>query len=208
MRKVKHKCWMDCCEITTNHCIITIIFARNKITQLTDTNIFMEKEKGVKEELGASIKKRSRGSYTNEEKMEAVRLLIDNNYNYYKTCQQTGVGRPALKLWAERYASTFRTDEQVRSVAVQTEINIAKIKGNFIADKYDKISRLADATIHRALELVPEEKDLNKVTGLIRAINDFVRSTTDKDDIESEQKSAQQIMIQKAIMQINQAAQI
>lgn len=168
----------------------------------------MEKEKGVKEELGASIKKRSRGSYTNEEKMEAVRLLIDNNYNYYKTCQQTGVGRPALKLWAERYASTFRTDEQVRSVAVQTEINIAKIKGNFIADKYDKISRLADATIHRALELVPEEKDLNKVTGLIRAINDFVRSTTDKDDIESEQKSAQQIMIQKAIMQINQAAQI
>lgn len=199
---------MDCCEITTNHCIITIIFARNKITQLTDTNIFMEKEKGVKEELGASIKKRSRGSYTNEEKMEAVRLLIDNNYNYYKTCQQTGVGRPALKLWAERYASTFRTDEQVRSVAVQTEINIAKIKGNFIADKYDKISRLADATIHRALELVPEEKDLNKVTGLIRAINDFVRSTTDKDDIESEQKSAQQIMIQKAIMQINQAAQI
>lgn len=199
---------MDCCEITTNHCIITIIFARNKITQLTDTNIFMEKEKGAKEELGASIKKRSRGSYTNEEKMEAVRLLIDNNYNYYKTCQQTGVGRPALKLWAERYASTFRTDEQVRSVAVQTEINIAKIKGNFIADKYDKISRLADATIHRALELVPEEKDLNKVTGLIRAINDFVRSTTDKDDIESEQKSAQQIMIQKAIMQINQAAQI
>ncbi len=200
---------MDCCEITTNHCIITIIFARNKITQLTDTNIFMEKEKGVKEELGASIKKRSRGSYTNEEKMEAVRLLIDNNYNYYKTCQQTGVGRPALKLWAERYASTFRTDEQVRSVAVQTEINIAKIKGNFIADKYDKISRLADATIHRALELVPEEKDLNKVTGLIRAINDFVRSTTDKEsDIESEQKSAQQIMIQKAIMQINQAAQI
>lgn len=200
---------MDCCEITTNHCIITIIFARNKITQLTDTNIFMEKEKGVKEELGASIKKRSRGSYTNEEKMEAVRLLIDNNYNYYKTCQQTGVGRPALKLWAERYASTFRTDEQVRSVAVQTEINIAKIKGNFIADKYDKISRLTDATIHRALELVPEEKDLNKVTGLIRAINDFVRSTTDKEsDIESEQKSAQQIMIQKAIMQINQAAQI
>lgn len=199
---------MDCCEITTNHCIITIIFARNKITQLTDTNIFMEKEKGAKEELGASIKKRSRGSYTNEEKMEAVRLLIDNNYNYYKTCQQTGVGRPALKLWAERYASTFRTDEQVRSVAVQTEINIAKIKGNFIADKYDKISRLADAAIHRALELVPEEKDLNKVTGLIRAINDFVRSTTDKDDIESEQKSAQQIMIQKAIMQINQAAQI
>lgn len=200
---------MDCCEITTNHCIITIIFARNKITQLTDTNIFMEKEKGVKEELGASIKKRSRGSYTNEEKMEAVRLLIDNNYNYYKTCQQTGVGRPALKLWAERYASTFRTDEQVRSVAVQTEINIAKIKGNFIADKYDKISRLADATIHRALELVPEEKDLNKVTGLIRAINDFVRATTDKEsDIESEQKSAQQIMIQKAIMQINQAAQI
>lgn len=200
---------MDCCEITTNHCIITIIFARNKITQLTDTNIFMEKEKGAKEELGASIKKRSRGSYTNEEKMEAVRLLIDNNYNYYKTCQQTGVGRPALKLWAERYASTFRTDEQVRSVAVQTEINIAKIKGNFIADKYDKISRLADATIHRALELVPEEKDLNKVTGLIRAINDFVRSTTDKEsDIESEQKSAQQIMIQKAIMQINQAAQI
>lgn len=200
---------MDCCEITTNHCIITIIFARNKITQLTDTNIFMEKEKGAKEELGASIKKRSRGSYTNEEKMEAVRLLIDNNYNYYKTCQQTGVGRPALKLWAERYASTFRTDEQVRSVAVQTEINIAKIKGNFIADKYDKISRLADATIHRALELVPEEKDLNKVTGLIRAINDFVRATTDKEsDIESEQKSAQQIMIQKAIMQINQAAQI
>ena len=200
---------MDCCEITTNHCIITIIFARNKITQLTDTNIFMEKEKGVKEELGASIKKRSRGSYTNEEKMEAVRLLIDNNYNYYKTCQQTGVGRPALKLWAERYASTFRTDEQVRSVAVQTEINIAKIKGNFIADKYDKISRLADATIHRALELVPEEKDLNKVTGLIRAINDFIRSTTDKEsDIESEQKSAQQIMIQKAIMMINQAAQI
>lgn len=153
-------------------------------------------------------KKRSRGSYTNEERMEAVRLLIDNNYNYYKTCQQTGVGRPALKLWADKYASTFRTDEQVRSVAASTEIRIAGIRGEFIKDKYEKIGRLADKAIQRALELVPEETDLNKVTGLIRAVNDFIRSSSEKGDIDMSQKSAQQIMIQKAIMQINQAAHL
>lgn len=44
--------------------------------------------------------------------------------------------------------------------------------------------------------------------GLIRAVNDFIRSSSEKGDIEVSQKSAQQIMIQKAIIQINQAAHL
>lgn len=160
-----------------------------------------------KDKKSVEIKRRSRGAYTNEEKMEAVRLLIDNGYNYYKTTQQTGVGRSSLKLWLDKYGSTFQTDAQVRSVAATTEMRIANIKGNFIKDKYEKIGRLADAAIAKAMELIPKETDLNKVTGIIRAINDFVRSSSDEDKDDANQ-SARQIMIQKAIMQINQAAQL
>lgn len=93
-------------------------------------------------------------------------------------------------------------------MAASTEIRIAGIRGEFIKDKYEKIGRLADKAIQRALELVPEETDLNNVIGLIRAVNDFIRSSSEKGDIEVSQKSAQQIMIQKAIMQINQAAHL
>ena len=49
-------------------------------------------------------------------------------------------------------------------MAASTEIRIAGIRGEFIKDKdkYEKIGRLADKAIQRALELVPEETDLNR----------------------------------------------
>ena len=67
-----------------------------------------------------------------------------------------------------------------------------------------------ESTMHitKAMELLAKEKDLSNVTGLIRAINDFVRSSTEPGESGEGERSAHSLMIEKAIMHINQAAHL
>ena len=153
-------------------------------------------------------KKKKRGAYSNEQKIEAVRLLADNNYNYYKTCKETGISRPTLESWNERYGTKLADDTQITAIGRKVEQNIAKLKGDFLRDKYRKMDLLADAAIAKALELLKREEDLGKVTGVIRAINDFIRSSAEPGEEGEGERSAQSLMIEKAIMHINQAAHI
>lgn len=151
---------------------------------------------------------KKRGSYTNEQKMEAVRLLADNNYNYYKTSKETGIARVTLEAWNSRFGTKLANDEQILAIGRNVEQNLAKLRGDFLRDKYRKIDMLADAAIAKAMELLANEKHLSNVTELIRAINDFVRSSTEPGESGEGERSAQSLMIEKAIMHINQAAHL
>ncbi len=152
--------------------------------------------------------KRKRGAYTNEQKLEAVRLLADNNYNYYQTSKETGIARPTLESWNARYGKKLADDQQILAIGRQVEQNVAKLKADFLRDKYKKMDLLADTAIAKALDLLKSEDDLGKVTGVIRAINDFIRSSSEPGEAGEAERSAQSLMIEKAIMHINQAAHI
>jgi len=44
--------------------------------------------------------KKKKNSYTEEEKIQAVRLLKENNFNHYLTAAQTGVSISSLHNWS------------------------------------------------------------------------------------------------------------
>lgn len=72
--------------------------------------------------------KKKKNSYTEEEKIQAVRLLKENNFNHYLTAAQTGVSISSLHNWSARYMSDIDNTNKVQIIAESVELNLARVK--------------------------------------------------------------------------------
>lgn len=112
--------------------------------------------------------------YTTKEKREALIVLRDNSFNYYRTEKQLGIRRDTLRRWAEADTSGTVADGAIKAMEQTIELNASKARMQFISKHYDKLSELAGKTISKALELLDNEPDLQYVNGLLKIITDFM----------------------------------
>lgn len=166
----------------------------------------MSEEKKRKSPARAFGKK---GNYTPEEKAEAIKVLVENNYSLNKTSAQLGISRSSLNLWLRQYHNKTADDQTISIIEQNVAVNAARLKNNFLQKHYSDMSNLANKAIKRALELVEDEPDLNKVNNTIKIISDFVTKVSASENGEANEtvRSGNLTLIEQTIMQLNMAAE-
>ena len=143
-----------------------------------------------------------RGSYTRAQKMEAVRILVENSYNYSKTSKITGASRCSLNNWRLLYAKEFTSSAAVQTIAESVEMSMSRAKTAYINKHFNSMSELAEKAIKRAIKLVEEEDDLSKVNDTIKAISGFMSKLTGNEEDEAK-KGDTYNLIQQTIVECN-----
>lgn len=146
--------------------------------------------------------RKKRGAYTPEQKIEAVRLLHDNGYNYYKTSAQTKISMSSLHMWEAQYGADINSSNKVQMIAEKVEMNLARVKTSFIEKHYYQLNNLAEQAIKRAFELVKTEDDLNKVNNTIKVISDFITKISGEEGDE-EKRNTTYNLIQQTVIACN-----
>lgn len=146
--------------------------------------------------------RKKRGAYTPEQKIEAVRLLHENNYNYYKTSAQTKISMSSLHTWEAQYGTELSSSNKVQIIAENVELNLSRVKTTFIEKHYSQLNKLAESAIKKAMDLVKEETDLNKVNNTIKVISDFITKIAGEDN-DDEKRSNTYNLIQQTVIACN-----
>ena len=141
--------------------------------------------------------------YTDEERIQVVRLLLENSFDYAKTERETGVKGTTIKSWYYRYGEWINKDPSTW-IAEKVEINLGRLKTDFLRENYKQIGQLADKAIKRALVLVEKEKDLGKVNGTLKILTDFYTKMQDTNkDMQGSDSRATVNLIRQSIIQLN-----
>lgn len=143
--------------------------------------------------------------YTDTQRLQAVKLLRENNFDYKATSSMLNVSQATLRSWASRYRDVHTT-EKVELMQERVELDLAKVKLDFISKNYRQMDNLAKTAIDRALTLIQEETDLSKVNNTIKILTDFFAKMHQPGDTSSDQPGSTVTvnLIQQSIMQLNQ----
>lgn len=153
--------------------------------------------------VGTKLGKRTK--YTVEEKIEVLRLLKENSYDYKKTSLETGVVYGTLKNWFSQYKDRINNISAVDVIAENVEVNLSKVKVRFIEKHFEKLNELAESAVSRALILMSREEDLSKVNGTIKIIGELFSKMAGVDGDRAEEKDSNTVnLIQQSIVMMNQ----
>lgn len=142
--------------------------------------------------------------YTEEQRLQVCKLIRDSGRDFIKVAHETGINVNTLRMWATRYQD--RDLDNVTSVISQRiEYDLSHLKMNFISKNYEKMDNLADAALDRAMHLIKEETDLNKVNNTIKILTDFMAKMHNPDKDDDKPGGVTTInLIQQSIQQLNQ----
>ena len=141
--------------------------------------------------------------YTDEQRLQVLRLLVENGFDYKKTEMDTRVRADTIRQWYYRYGYRLK-EEPTAWVAEKIEINIGRLKTDFIRENYKQIGELADKAIKRALTLIDKENDLTKINGTIKILVEFYSKMQDTNKDDSGNNSGNTVnLIRQSIIQLN-----
>ena len=151
----------------------------------------------------------SRHRYSTEERVQILRILKDNNYDIYKTSKSTGCKYGTIHQWMIKYKNSMENISAVEEIAENTERKLQRVKHDFITRHFDRVDKLGEEACRQAMELLKTEKDLQKVNGTIKLVNDFLSNNgKDEKDVEMMQpENAIQNMIARLNSIQNDSAQ-
>lgn len=142
-------------------------------------------------------------SYTDEDRIKVVRMLVDSGMNYAIMHKKTGINTNTIKQWYYRYKGDLEAASSTL-IAEKVEIDFARAKLEFLQNNFVKLNTLADKAINKAIVLCEKEKDLNKISNVLKVISELVLRFNDSSQ-EQQQTSGTTInLIQQSILQLNE----
>lgn len=142
-------------------------------------------------------------TYTDEDRIKIVRMLVDSGMNYAIMHKKTGINTNTIKQWYYRYKGDLEAASSTL-IAEKVEIDFARAKLEFLQNNFSQLNTLADKAIKRAIALCEKETDLNKISNLMKVISDLVLRFNDSSQ-EQQQTSGTTInLIQQSILQLNE----
>lgn len=142
-------------------------------------------------------------SYTDEDRIKVVRMLVDSGMNYAIMHKKTGINTNTIKQWYYRYKGDLEAASSTL-IAEKVEIDFARAKLEFLQNNFSQLNTLADKAINRAIALCEKETDLNKISNLMKVISDLVLRFNDSSQ-EQQQTSGTTInLIQQSIIELNE----
>lgn len=169
-----------------------------------------EKEEKKKRNRPCKVKEKEQSlklTYTDEDRIKVVRLLIDNGMNYVLTHRQTGINSATIKQWYYRYKKDIEDSSTATMIAEKVEIDFARAKLELLQNNFSKLNTLADAAIMRAIALCQVETDLNKLNGTLKIIFDLICKFNESSQEQQQTSGATINIIQESIVQLNQLKQ-
>lgn len=118
--------------------------------------------------------KPKRKKFTLEQKIDAIVLLRENNYNYKKTALETGASQECLRQWKGRYGDMTTEAGRVTAVQERTEEQLLYHKMDYITKHFADLDQLTTDTIERIKVLIPKAS-INEATNVLRAISDIYK---------------------------------
>lgn len=100
-------------------------------------------------------------TYTDDQRIAALAALASNGGNLAKTARQTGISRMTLREWQ---ASDLNDLPEV-----------ATLKAEFTGSFIEKVKSAREVFIDRMVALAPDEKDMFKLAGAFKIVNDAAR---------------------------------
>lgn len=167
----------------------------------------MAEEKKIKRRNRATKVKEMEHSvkltYTDEDRIKIVRMLVDSGMNYAIMHKKTGINTNTIKQWYYRYKGDLEAASSTL-IAEKVEIDFARAKLEFLQNNFSQLNTLADKAIKRAIALCEKETDLNKISNLMKVISDLVLRFNDSSQ-EQQQTSGTTInLIQQSIIELNE----
>lgn len=144
--------------------------------------------------------KKTRKQYSLEDKMKALIVLRDNNYNYRATSRETGVATVTLENWYCKHKKDLENISVTKAIAEKAEIDAVRLKAKFLENHFQSLSELTESTVNRIKDLIPKEKNLKNLTETLKVLLDYSAKISDRD----EEKGKTEIsFIQQTINQLN-----
>lgn len=129
----------------------------------------MPKQPKPKQQRGETCSPQRGRRYSEDEKKAALAALLANNGNLSKTSKQTGISRDKLREW--------------QSSDVSRSPEIATLKKELVESYREKLKKAREAGLDRMLQLIPEERDLHKVTGAVKVLSELNITEEVADDL-------------------------
>ena len=142
-------------------------------------------------------------SYTDEDRIKVVRMLVDSGMNYAIMHKKTGINTNTIKQWYYRYKGDLEAASSTL-IAEKVEIDFARAKLEFLQNNFTQLNTLADKAIKRAIALCEKETDLNKISNLMKVISDLVLRFNDSSQDQQQTSGTTINLIQQSIIELNE----
>lgn len=167
----------------------------------------MAEEKKIKRRNRATKVKEMEHSvkltYTDEDRIKIVRMLVDSGMNYAIMHKKTGINTNTIKQWYYRYKGDLEAASSTL-IAEKVEIDFARAKLEFLQNNFSQLNTLADKAIKRAIALCEKETDLNKISNLMKVISDLVLRFNDSSQDQQQTSGTTINLIQQSIVELNE----
>ena len=127
--------------------------------------------------MGVKVEKKPK-VYNWEDKLQALILLRDNNFNAKKTANELGIAHVTLRMWKSRYGAKVYGDIDKRVPNPNKEYGIAltnigeEMKG-LHTDFIRRAMNVKIKALERLEKLLKTEKNTSKVTEAIRLLHEI-----------------------------------
>lgn len=152
--------------------------------------------------MADKILKRKRRSFTQEQKIYAVNLLRENNYDYRKTSAETGASQLCLRQWKHLYQDMTSDLSRVAVYQERAEERIVASKVDFIEKHFEDLGEVTRLAIKRMKELLPDAT-INEATSALRAVADIYKTVGVMNKDKEENKESVSVISQVVNQQIN-----
>ena len=130
--------------------------------------------------------------FSDEKRVETLKVLEMNNFNVSKTSRITGVSRPSIIRWREELGHlVFKKDRidnpadkpdihrtEVEQAVVDTEAEIEELDESFIR----KADSVRNELIQKVRELIPRERNMYNIARSIEILSKIITDKNNEED--------------------------
>lgn len=99
-------------------------------------------------------------------RMEALKILQANEYNYYKTSKEIGVSNTTIRKWHDHWGGVLDREEMTQKIAGAVTKNAAERQEGLLDTYYDLKVMILD----RMKEIVKDEKNLDNLQKALKTL--------------------------------------
>lgn len=118
--------------------------------------------------------------YTKEFIVQALLILQRNDFNVNKTAKELHLQQVTLRNWKNKYGpdvfSELSSDDKLINPTERKKL-ISTLKEDILSNEkifLDKVLTIRDMAIDRAEQILPNEKDLNKIANILRIMQELL----------------------------------
>lgn len=141
-------------------------------------------------------------------KDNAIKALIQTNWNITAVAKEFGVSRPTLYQWKNEYEKAGRSDSSVILTRADAAMTIENYRKQIAERNYRGVNELVEKLLARAEKLIDSEPDIARISVCIRAVSELIKTLYPDEMKEGQMPQSPTRLVnlfQQTIFQLNNA---